>query len=263
MGTNTRTHSNRRTPHLQAARRLHRLPDLVEAAASEEWSGPATDMLMAQIERRIIDPLPARLVSGLGVEEARQTARIIAWEGVRRWRDDPKTDLQRLGWGYLSNLVRWRVADTLDKHTLRSGRHVPTADLPEVTPYADPAGDPADADLDCELGTYLDALVVELVRLGMDRAAAVHALHVACDHTDLRRSRVVNRLSEHAGIDEEAAEALADLLVGNAQRRVIPVVRRLVEHEPRQQIVADPKVGSRLERVAAAAPASSAMGLAG
>jgi hypothetical protein len=263
MGHDTSHRTNRRTKHLQAAGDPHQLPELVEAAASEDWCGPATDTLMAEFEFRLIDWLPSRLVSGLGVEEARQTARIIAWEGVRRWLDDPRTDLRRLGWGYLANLVRWRVADALDKETLRSSRHVPTDKVPEDTPYVVPVDDPAEGDLDCELGTYLDALVVELVRLGMDRAAAVRALHVACDDTDLRRSRVVDRLSKHAGIDEEAAEALADLLVGNAQRRVVPVVRRLVEHEPRQQIVTDPKVGSRLERIAAAAPAAGPMGLAG
>ena len=102
--------------------------------------------------------------------------------------------------------------------------------------------------------------MLELVRVGMDRAAATEAVQVACDDHDLRRFRVVARLEEQAGIDQDAAQALADLLVGNAASRVTSFVRRLALNESRRQVVADPRVGLRLERVAAAAPAGHASG---
>jgi hypothetical protein len=252
MGTNTRALS--RPANTDHCRSSCRLSDAARAAAEENWSGPATETLMAEVERRIVDRLPARLVLGLGRDEARQTARVIAWERLRMWLQKPDTDIDRFGWGYLSNLVRWRVADALDKQTLRWARHLPTDEVPLATDHEKPTGDPADRDLDHALGPRLDALAVELVRLGMDRRAAVSAIYVACDDSDLRRSRIVARLREHTPIDDDAADALADLLVGNAQRRVAPMLVRL-SREPRQAVVADPKVGTRLEQVAAAAPA--------
>ena len=211
---------------------------------------------MQQIDRRILEKLPARLVLGLGRDEARQAARVVAWERLRSWYQDPDTGLDGLDWGYLATFVRWRVCDALDKQTLRWSRHVPTEVLPEAGPYAPPHGDPAEQDWDHHLGEHLDTLVAELVRLGMDRAAAAEAVQVACDDTDLRRFRMVTRLEDQAGIDHDVAQALADLLVGNTPAQVTSLVRRLALNEPRRQVVADPGVGSRLERIAAAAPAS-------
>lgn len=252
MGTNTQApkfwpNSDRHEPS-------HRLPDIARAAAEENWSGRATEALMAEVEHRIVDKLPARLVLGLGRDEARQTARVIAWERLRMWVEDPHTNLNRFGWGYLSNLVRWRVADALDKQTLRWSRHLPTDTVPPPVDGDNAVEDPAERDLDHALGARLDALAVELVHLGMDQRTAIQAIHVACDDSDLRRSRIVARLREHTPLDDAAADALADLLVGNAQRRVTPLLVRLSQ-EPRRAVVADPKVGTRLEQVAVSAPA--------
>ncbi len=252
MGTNTQVLTFR--PDTDRREPSRRLADIARAAADENWSGPATETLMAEVEHRIVDKLPARLVLGLGRDEARQTARVIAWERLRMWVEDPHTNLDRFGWGYLSNLVRWRVADALDKLTLRWSRHLPTDTVPPPVDGDNLVGDPAERDLDHALGARLDALAVELVRLGMDQRAAIRAIHVACDDSDLRRSRIVARLREHTPIDDQAAEALADLLVGNAQRRVAPMLVRLSQ-ESREAVVTDPKVGTRLEQVAAAAPA--------
>lgn len=222
--------------------------DLARAAANERWHGPVTDALMGEIERRLVEPLPAHLLRGLGADEARQVARVVAWERLRDWAVQPGLDVPRMTWGYLGNLVRWRVADALSKETLRRNRHLATDEVPEPSSrYVDALDRHAGSDV---LGARLRVLVDALEDLGMDRASATNAVLVACDDTDLRRHRMVHRIQRHTDLDRHRALALADLLLGSPAGAVDPVVGRLATGDPWSQVAADPAVQQRLARIA-------------
>lgn len=229
--------------------------DLAREAARERWHGPATDVLMAEIERRLVEPLPAHLLRGLGADEARQVARVVAWERLRDWALQRDFDVQPMTWGYLGNLVRWRVADALSKETLRRHRHPATDEVPEPSSRhldlraPDPDGE--------SLGESLTLLVEALALHGMDRAAATNAVLVASDDTDLRRHRIIHRIQRHTDLNRDRAAALADLLIGHPGGDVDPVVGRLVTGDTWQQVTADPLVRQRFACIAAASAAAA------
>ena len=93
---------------------------LVEAADSD-WAEEPSTRLAKAIERRIVAELPSRLRAALGNDEAAQMARVLAWERCRRLAEKPPTG--RVTWGYLANMVRWRLADVVRQEARRRQRH--------------------------------------------------------------------------------------------------------------------------------------------
>src|SRR5262245_13737972 len=97
------------------------LQHLVNEAAARDWVGESADRLMAAIERQIVELVPAKIKVALGPDEAYQRARILAWERCRSLAENPPP--KGIGWGYLANHVRWRLADAVRAEWRRHQQH--------------------------------------------------------------------------------------------------------------------------------------------
>ncbi|MFC0627453.1 hypothetical protein [Kribbella deserti] len=200
------------------------LGQLIRSAAAGEWLGTAANELAEAIEHHVVRPLPSRLRSGLGRDEAEQLARVLAWAASRELAAKPPS--RGVSWGYLANLVRWRVADAVRAEALRRHRHTVVAVLPERsgTPLVEPLGD------------NLDRIAQELCREGLPLASARRLLLVATDGPRFERAAIAARLTG-CGVDRSQADGMAWLLRGGAIHR--SALYRLAMGEPPAVVFAD------------------------
>jgi hypothetical protein len=156
------------------------------------------------IEEKIVAFLPSRAKAALGAEEAAQRARVIAWERCKLLAERESTAT----WGFLANIVRWRLADAVRAEALRRQRHPLTEVIPER----------ADWSLDADLGPLVDSIAAELTRAGLAACTARRMLLVATEGSRFERSAIRGRLMD-AGASRSQAEGIAWLLRGGAANR--------------------------------------------
>ncbi|GAB3823014.1 hypothetical protein [Kribbella italica] len=202
------------------------LQELLADAAASKWEPEISEELARGIEERIIAFLPSRAKAALGAEEAAQRARVIAWERCKILAARPEVTAS---WGYLANTVRWRLADSVRAEALRRQRHP----LMQVLP------DRADVRVMTELGPLLEAVAVELTRMGLPEWTARRILMVATEGPRLERSAIRSRLVS-TGIATSQAEGIAWLLRGGAANR--SAVARLATGQHRAEVFSDPLV---------------------
>ncbi|WP_432877464.1 hypothetical protein ACQPYH_28775 [Kribbella sp. CA-245084] len=202
------------------------LEELIVEAARSGWSPEASRRLAEEIESHIVVPLSSRLRAALGRDEAEQLARVIAWErcldlAINR----PSAGVS---WGYLANLVRWRLMDAVRSDVLRGQRHQLTHQLPDsaVTHR-------------WSLGPYLERIASELETEGLPATVGRRLIRAAADGPPYYRSAIILRL-RRARATASQAEGLAWLLRGGAGRP--SALARLALGEPPGQVFADPAV---------------------
>ena len=127
------------------------LQKLLNDAAASNWASIPSDRLAEGIEERIIAYLPSRARGALGAEEAAQRARVIAWERCKLLAERRRGTAT---WGFLANIVRWRLTDAVRAEALRSQRHPLTDVVPERV----------DRGQAVELGSLLKQISAELAR---------------------------------------------------------------------------------------------------
>ncbi|GAB2647075.1 hypothetical protein [Kribbella swartbergensis] len=199
---------------------------LITDAARSGWAPEPSRRLADGIEARIVAPLSSRLRAALGHDEAAQLARAIAWERCLELAVNPPA--AGLSWGYLANLVRWRLKDAVRADVLRHQRHPLTHQLPELEVTHRPS-----------LGPHLERIAAELEREGMSAAVVRTLIRAAADGPPFYRSAMIVRL-RRSGATAAQAEGLAWLLRGGADRA--SALARLAVGEPPTQVFADPVV---------------------
>ncbi|MGW6278449.1 hypothetical protein [Kribbella sp. NPDC055071] len=202
------------------------LEDLIAAAASSGWAPEPSRRLAEEIELHIVAPLSSRLRAALGSDEAEQLARVVAWERCLQLAVQPPDD--GLSWGYLANLVRWRLQDAVRAEVLRRRRHPPTDPLPDSETVRLTG-----------LGQHLEQVALELVAAGMRPPVARRVIRVGADGPPFYRSAIVLRL-RRVGATTEQAEALSWLLRGGAGKP--SALARLALGERPDDVFADPGV---------------------
>lgn len=203
--------------------------DLEVLLADAERSGwaPAPSRRLAEgIEARIVVPLSSRLRAALGRDEAAQLARVIAWERCLELAIDPPED--GASWGYLANLVRWRLQDAVRAETLRRRRHPLTHQLPDGEVTHRPA-----------LGDHLERIAIELAAEGLAPKTGRLLIRAAADGPPFYRAGIVARV-RRVGATRSQAEGLAWLLRGGASH--MSALARLALGEPSDVVFADPVV---------------------
>jgi hypothetical protein len=210
------------------------LATLLQAASAAGWTGAAADDLAAAIETNIVASVPIRLRQALGSDEARQRARVLAWERCRRLAVDPPAD--GLEWGYLANHVRWKLADAVRAEALRRQRHPVIESVPEGIA----------TDLREPFGERLERLSQELSSAGMTPSVAGQLLRAAVEGPRFERRRIAARVEE-AGASHGQAEALAWLLRGGPGFE--SVIVRLARGDSPLHVFADPDVRRRITAV--------------
>ena len=196
---------------------------LINDAASSGWAEGPSAALAEGIEERIVAPLSSRLRSALGHDEAAQLARVIAWERCRELAVNPPAG--GVSWGYLANLVRWRLKDTLRSELLRGQKHQLLTQLPE----------PQSGDRPW-LGRRLELIVAELERAGLPGATGRKLIRVAADGPPFNRAAVIQRL-RRVGATGQQAEGMSWLLRGGAGRP--SALARLALGQPPAEVFAD------------------------
>ncbi|GAB3934200.1 hypothetical protein GCM10029976_042810 [Kribbella albertanoniae] len=199
---------------------------LISDAAESGWAEGPSGRLAEGIEERIVAPLSSRLRAALGNDEAAQLARVIAWERCRELAANPPAG--GISWGYLANLVRWRLKDTLRSEVLRRQKHPLVALLPEQESSYQPG-----------LGRYLDRIVEQLERHGLAPATSRLFIGAAADGPSYQRSAIVLRL-RRVGATRQQAEAFSWLLRGGAGKP--SALARLAIGQPPWEVFADPDV---------------------
>ncbi|WP_433017947.1 hypothetical protein [Kribbella sp. CA-294648] len=199
------------------------LEELINAAAKAGWAKEPSRRLADAIEQHIVVPLPFWLRSSLGRDEAAQLARVIAWERCHELA--VKRPAAGVSWGYLANLVRWRLIDAVRAEVLRRHRHPATPEPPDVQ-----SEEPS------PLGPHLERIVTELERYGLSPAVSRELLRTAADGPPFYRSTIIARL-RLSGITENQAVALAWLVRGSPSRP--SALARLAAGEPAGQVFAD------------------------
>jgi hypothetical protein len=180
------------------------LEALINAAAGSTWAKEPSRQLVDAIERHIVRPLPLWLKTALGREEAAQLARVIAWEKCQEFA--VKRPDSGVSWGYLANVVRWRVIDAVRAEALHRQRHPLTPTVPDV-----------ESEEMSLLGEYLDRIVTELERYGLPPAVSRELMRAAADGPPFYRSTIITRL-RLSGITHAQAEGLAWLLRGSRSK---------------------------------------------
>jgi hypothetical protein len=175
---------------------------LLDEAVDSGWASEASKRLAEGIESRVVAKLPVRLRIGLGDGEAAQLARLIAWERCRELADSPP--VSGASWGYLANLVRWRMLDVVRADWARNRRQLPLHDAPEL-----------EAESDGRLGHYLERIAAEVAAAGLPMAETRRLIRVAADGPPFYRAGIVQRLRT-AGAERGQAEGFAWLLRGGA-----------------------------------------------
>jgi hypothetical protein len=199
---------------------------LIADAARSGWASEPSQRLADGIESNIVAPLPSRLKFALGHDEAAQLARAIAWERCRELavsRPEPG-----VSWGYLANLVRWRLQDAVRAEVLRRQRHPLTHQLPE-----------REVTHRLSLGPHLDRIAAELEGAGLPATVGRKLIRVAADGPPYYRSAIVMRL-RRAGAKGAQAEGLAWLLRGGAGKA--SALARLAQGQTPNDVFTDPVV---------------------
>lgn len=228
---------------------LHTL--LTDAKASG-WSGPAADRLIEAIEHRVINCLSFRLRAGLGDDEARQVAWMLAWEHCIHLAD---RRVQEQTWAYLGKWVHLQLSSQLRNelrrrrcHTLCGGTNLDSEPGSEVT-HARLAFTEAEAPrMIQELGPALDALVAALESACCDQArrlvlAALDGPIGARGPQGVGRRGLIER-AMNVGATRIQAGALAKLLGGH--RGAQSVVARIARGEPPRIVLHEPVVRQRI-----------------
>ncbi len=178
------------------------LDELLVEVARTNWAPVPSERLAQGIEERIIAFLPSRARSALGGDEAAQLARVIAWERCRKL---SRRGSGQISWGYLANVVRWRLADAVRADSLRRQRHPLSHQPPERS----------DETTHHELGPLLECLSAELTRTGLPDRIARQLMIVASEGPRFERSAIRGRLLAE-GVPRSQSEGLAWLLRGGA-----------------------------------------------
>ena len=199
---------------------------LLDEAVGSDWAAEASKRLAEGIEARIVALLPVRLRLALGGDEAAQLARVIAWERCRELADNPLE--QGASWGYLANLVRWRLIDAARTDWARHRRHLPLQEASE-----------AEAQSEVRLGPHLDRIASEVADAGLPMAKARGLIRVAADGPPYYRAAIIRRLRE-AGAHHSQAEGFAWLLRGGAANR--SALARLASGQAPSEVFAIPAV---------------------
>jgi hypothetical protein len=202
------------------------LEDLIADAAGSGWAPEPSRRLADEIEVHIVAPMSSRIRAALGHDEAAQLARAIAWERCRELAVNPPA--AGASWGYLANLVRWRLMDAVRSNVLRHQRHPLTHELPEP-----------EAGHRLSLGPHLERIAAELEREGLPPAVGRRLIQVAADGPPFYRSEIVLRL-RRARATAAQAEGLAWLLRGGAGRT--SALARLAMGQTPDEVFADPVV---------------------
>ncbi|MGY4769790.1 hypothetical protein ACXC9Q_22960 (plasmid) [Kribbella sp. CWNU-51] len=202
------------------------LEQLIAEAARSEWAQEPSRRLAEEIESHIVFPLSSRLRAALGRDEAEQLARVIAWERCLELATNPPP--AGVSWGYLANLVRWRLMDAIRADVLRGQRQPLTHQLPElpITHH-------------WSLGPHLERIASELESEGLPAAVGRRLIRVAADGPPYYRSAIILRL-RRANATTSQAEGLAWLLRGGAGRP--SALARLALGQPAEEIFHDPVV---------------------
>lgn len=202
------------------------LDELLVEVARTNWAAAPAERLAQGIEERIIAYLPGRARSALGGDEAAQLARVVAWE---RCRGLSQRSTGPVSWGYLANVVRWRLADAVRAEALRRHRHPVSQVLPERA--AESSGH--------ELGPLLECLSTELTRAGLPDRTARHLIAVASEGPRFERSAIRGRLLAE-GVPRSQSEGFAWLLRGGAANH--SAVARLASGQSPAAVFGDPVV---------------------
>ncbi|TCC36486.1 hypothetical protein [Kribbella speibonae] len=199
---------------------------LIADAERSGWAPGPSRRLADGIEARIVVPLSSRLRTALGSDEAAQLARVIAWERCLELAiDRPEAGVS---WGYLANLVRWRLQDAVRAEVIRRRRHLLTQRLPDGEAAYRPV-----------LGHHLDRIALELASEGLSPAAGRRFIRAAADGPPFYRAGIAARV-RRAGATRSQAEALAWLLRGGAGQP--SALARLAVGESPGGVFADPVV---------------------
>jgi hypothetical protein len=199
---------------------------LITDAARSGWASEPSQRLADGIESNIVAPLSNRLRAVLGRDEAAQLARVIAWERCRELAvNRPESGVS---WGYLANLVRWRLMDVVRSEMLRRQRHPLTHRPPE-----------REVIHRLSLGPHLDRIAEELEGEGLPAAVGRGLIRVAADGPPFYRAAIIVRLRQ-AGASGAQAEGLAWLLRGGAGGA--SALARLAQGQSPEQVFADPVV---------------------
>lgn len=201
---------------------------LIADAERSGWAPGPSRRLADGIEARIVAPLSSRLRAALGSDEASQLARVIAWERCLELAVDPPAG--GVSWGYLANLVRWRLQDAVRAEMVRRRRHPLTQQFPD----ADVTDRPV-------LGQHLERIALELAAEGLAPRVCRRLIRAAADGPPFHRAGIVARV-RRAGATRAQAEAFAWLLRGGAGR--MSALARLAVGESAEVVFADPIVRS-------------------
>jgi hypothetical protein len=210
------------------------LEALINAAAQAAWAKEPARQLADAIEQHIVVPLPLWLKTSLGRDEASQLARVIAWERCHELAI--KAPAAGVSWGYLANLVRWRLIDAVRAEVLRRQRHPATHELPDV-----------ESEGTGLLGPHLDRIVTELERYGLPPAVSRELIRAAADGPPFYRSTIVARL-RLTGVTVSQAEGLAWLLRGSPSKP--SALTRLAAGQTDKQVFTDLTVRNWLKAAA-------------
>ncbi|NUR97917.1 MAG: hypothetical protein HOV67_22010 [Kribbellaceae bacterium] len=218
------------------------LQALLADVADSGWAEEPSQRLAAAIEQRIVAELPSRLRAALGNDEAAQMARVVAWERCRLLAQ--KSPAGRVSWGYLANMVRWRLADVVRQEARRHQRH----------PLLDYLPDSVQPGLLAELGPLLDRIGLCLERAGLAAGEVRRRLVVAADGPGFSRHAIAARL-RGIGVPRDQAEGLAWLLHNGPIRT--SALSRLAAGQPPDVVFADPAVRQRIDQAAGRLPRTS------
>ncbi|GAA1713356.1 hypothetical protein GCM10009745_72080 [Kribbella yunnanensis] len=199
---------------------------LISDAAESGWAEGPSRRLAEGIEERIVAPLSSRLRSGLGSDEAAQLARAIAWERCRELAANPPAS--GISWGYLANLVQWRVKDVLRAEVLRGKKHPLVTMLPDREGVHQPW-----------LGRHLERIVEQLELKGLPPETSSLFISTASDGPSFQRAAIIHRL-RRVGATKKQAEAFSWLLRGGAGRP--SALARLATGQSAWEVFADPEV---------------------
>lgn len=214
---------------------------LVEAAESG-WAEEPSVRLAQAIERRIVDEVPSRLRVALGNDEAAQLARVLAWERCLRLAEEPPARV--LTWGYLANMVRWRLADAVRQEARRRQRHPLTDYIPEVEQPS----------LLEDLGPHLDRIGAQLERAGLTIGEVRRRLLAAADGPSFSKHAIAARI-RGLGVPRDQAEGLAWLLHNGRMRQ--SAFTRLATGQSADAVFSDPAVRRWIEQAVGRSPRST------
>lgn len=218
------------------------LQALLADAADSAWAEEPSKRLAAAIEERIVAELPGRLRAALGHDEAAQMARVVAWERCHRLAE--KLPGGRVSWGYLANMVRWRLADVVRQEARRRQRH----------PLLDFVPESVEPSMLAQLGPLLDRIGVRLEYAGLPVGEVRRRLVVAADGPGFSTHAITSRVRA-IGVPRDQAEGLAWLLHNGPIRA--SALSRLAAGQPPDVVFADPDVRQWIDQAAGRSPRTS------